>query len=261
MCFAAIRSAVPTIWRASVVACHGLACDAGMIALVGDYSEQVPAHRAIPLALNKAAAGLGVSIAWHWIATTALAGTPRVLASYAGVWLVPGSPYASMAGALAAVRFARETRRPFLGTCGGFQHALIEYARHVAGLGEADHAETNPAARLPVIARLNTSMEEKTGDIHFTPATRLREIYDATCACEGYHCNYGLNPAYRGALEQAGLWFTAFDSAGDVRAAELPRAAHLFFIGTLFQPERAALQGRTPPLVRAFVEAVGRFAL
>jgi CTP synthase (UTP-ammonia lyase) len=247
--------AVPPQTPVIVAACVPAICDARMIALVGDYSEQVPAHRAIPRALEMARTELGANLAWRWIPTGTLADASRTLADCTAIWLVPASPYANMDGALAAIRFARETRRPFLGTCGGFQHALIEYARNVAGLPDADHTETNPAARVPVIARLNTSMEEKTADIHFAPASRLREIYDATSACEGYHCNYGLNAAYRDVLQATGLNFTAFDAAGDVRAAEIPKATHPFFIGTLFQPERIALQGRLPPLVRAFASA------
>ena len=62
------------------------------------------------------------------------------------MWCVPGSPYHSAEGALAAIRFAREKRRVFLGTCGGFQHALIEFARNVLGVSQAEHAETAPTA-------------------------------------------------------------------------------------------------------------------
>jgi CTP synthase (UTP-ammonia lyase) len=66
-------------------------------------------------------------------------------------------------------------------------------------------------------------------------------------------CGFGLNPEFRERLEQAGMRFTGFDPEGAVRALELP--THPFFIATLFQPERAALHGRTPPLARAFVHA------
>ena len=149
--------------------------------------------------------------------------------------------------------FARETKRPFLGTCGGFQHALIEFARHVAGLAAADHAETNPTADTLVVAPLSCSMVERTGPIRFAPDSLIRAAYGRDTAQEGYHCSYGLNPAHRATLERAGLRFTAFDDAGDVRAAELPASAHPFFVGTLFQPERAALRGELPPLVAAFV--------
>jgi len=68
---------------------------------------------------------------------------------------------------------------------------------------------------------------------------------------EGYRCNYGPALAHRAAFERSGLRFTAFDESGEIRAAELPVATHPFFVGTLFQPERAALRGELPPLVRA----------
>lgn len=214
------------------------------------------AHRAIARALELTCAALDRNLAWQWVGTRDVQEVSRDLAHCTAIWLVPGSPYENTAGALAAVRSARETRRPFLGTCGGFQHAMIEFARHVAGLPAADHAETNPAATAPVISPLSCSLLEKTGRVHFAPDSRLREIYGRESSDEGDHCNYGLNPAYRAALEGAGLRFTGFDSAAEIRAAELPAAVHPFFIGTLFQPERAALRGEIPPLVRAFVAAI-----
>ena len=70
---------------------------------------------------------------------------------------------------------------------------------------------------------------------------------------KGFHCNFGLNPEWRTVLETAGLCFTGFDAVGEVRAFELPD--HRFFVGTLFQPERAALRGDRSPLITAFLEA------
>src|SRR5688572_1797490 len=101
------------------------------IALIGDYSPDVPAHHAIPIALDLARAELSASIDWEWVATRQLSDAPRDLAGFSALWLVPGSPYENTDGALAAVRLARESKHPFLGTCGGFQHALIEFARNV----------------------------------------------------------------------------------------------------------------------------------
>src|SRR5688500_9956065 len=94
------------------------------IALVGDYSPEILAHRAIRRALELARGELRAEIDWRWIHTRDLADASRDLANCAAIWVVPASPYENMEGALAAIRFARETRRPFLGTCGGFQHAL-----------------------------------------------------------------------------------------------------------------------------------------
>jgi len=228
------------------------------LALVGDYSAAVIAHRAIPRALELACAATKRDLTWQWVATRDVRHAPRDLKKYSGVWLVPASPYENMAGALDAIRFARETNRPFLGTCGGFQHALIEFARDVAGLTTADHAETNPRGTTLVVAPLACSLVEKTGPLRFAPGSLLRAAYGRETASEGYHCNYGLNSAHRASLERAGLRFTAFDDRDEVRAAELPLNVHPFFAGTLFQPERAALRDEIPPLVAAFVRAATR---
>jgi CTP synthase (UTP-ammonia lyase) len=234
--------------------------DAPTVALVGDYDPAVTAHRVIPVALELARIASPPAVAsgltWHWVRTRDLVDAPRDLARFSAVWLVPASPYENEASALAAVRFARETRRPFLGTCGGFQHALIEFARDVAGLPAADHAESNPSAATLVVSPLACSLVEQTGDLHLSPGSHLAVAYRSSVAREGYHCNYGLNPAHRTALERAGLHFTAFDENREVRAAELPVAVHPFFVGTLFQPERAALRGVLPPVVAAFVQAL-----
>lgn len=236
------------------------------LALIGDRDPQKTAHVAIPRALALAAGSTGIAVDAEWIATDTVGRAEATLAPFAGVWVVPGSPYQDMAGALAAIRFAREQNLPLLGTCGGFQHALIEFARHVAGITGADHAETAPATcnligyeapRPPpefVITALSCSLVGRTGGITFLPGSRLHGIFGGQPTHEGYHCNYGVNPAYRAKLEAVGLRFTGFDPEGQIRAFELP--AHRFFIGTLFQPERSAFQDRPHPLIEAFVRTL-----
>ncbi len=110
------------------------------IGLVGDCSTEVKAHAAIPSALALAANVIGCDVETRWLPTPGLErGVEQQLAGVDAIWCVPGSPYASMEGALNAVRFARERSFPFLATCGGFQHAVIEYARNVLGFRDADH--------------------------------------------------------------------------------------------------------------------------
>jgi CTP synthase (UTP-ammonia lyase) len=230
------------------------------IALVGDYTDKSVAHRAIPGALELAGKADRQDVAWTWVPTASIRDAARDLSQFSAVWVVPASPYASMAGALAAIRWARETQRPLFGSCGGFQHMLIEFARDVAGLTVADTAETSPAGTELVISPLACSLVEQTSPLRFAPGSRVREIYGRDTAVEGYHCRYGLNAAYRARLESAGLRFTAFDENGEPRAAELPESVHPFFIGTLFQPERAALRGEPPPLACAFVRAAAQFS-
>jgi len=223
------------------------------LALIGDYDAKKTAHIAIPQALERARQAAGVNLDWEWIGTDRVLNPANTLAGFAGVWVTPGSPYVSMDGALAAIRHARQNNLPFLGTCGGFQHALIEFARNVAGITGADHAETSAGAAELVVTPLSCSLVDKNGDITFTPGSRLHGIFGGRVTHEGYHCNYGVNPAYRARLEAAGLKFAGFDSAGDIRAFELP--GHHFFFGTLFQPERSALRGASHALVEAFVSA------
>jgi CTP synthase (UTP-ammonia lyase) len=229
------------------------------IALVGDYSIEVPAHRAIPIALDLARREQAVAIEWTWIATRELNDPSAELDAFSALWVVPGSPYENFAGVLHAIRWARETKRPFLGTCGGFQHALIEIARNVLGLPDADHGEINPTGAQLVVTPLICSLVEVTGPLRFREGSRLRSIYDSETAEEGYRCRYGPSATYRDQFERAGLRFTAFDDAGEPWAAEFSVDIHPFFFGTLFQPERAALRGETPPLVRAFTRAATRF--
>ncbi len=224
-----------------------------MIALVGDYSDQVTAHRAIPRALELARGISGADVAWEWVATKAIGVASRDLTGFSAVWVVPASPYENTEGALGAIRWARETGRPFLGTCGGFQHAIVEIARNVAGITNADHAENSPGGRPLVVTRLSCSLVEATGAVHFGKGSLIGAAYGGASATEGYRCNYGFNPEFRPALESAGLRFTAWDDSGEIRGAEVP--SHPFFAGVLFQPERAALRGEVPPLVLAFAKA------
>jgi CTP synthase (UTP-ammonia lyase) len=224
------------------------------IALVGDYSGNVTAHRAIPVALELARARTGADIEWEWVHTRDIGDPSRDLARFSGLWVVPASPYENTAGALGAIRWAREGHIPFLGTCGGFQHALIEFARNVAGIHDADTSETNPNGQALVVTALSCAHVEKVANVRFERGSLLGNAYGADTSSEGYHCNYGFNPAYRQAMEAAGLRFTAFGENGDIRGAEL--TSHPFFAGVLFQPERAALKGETPPLVVAFVRAI-----
>jgi len=223
------------------------------IGIVGDRDDRITAHRGIAAALPLTAQALDVDLRASWLGTDTITDA-RVLDGIDGVWCIPGSPYRSMDGALLAIRHARERGVPFLGTCGGFQHAVLEHARHLLGWSDADHAETAPDAPRAVIALLECALVEASETVRLAPGSRIARAYGSETAHEGYHCRYGLNPRFREALLEGPLRATAFDEQGEVRAIE--RDDHPFFVATLFQPERAALQGRMPPLVRAFVQAV-----
>lgn len=222
------------------------------IALVGDYNPAITAHRAIPEALRLASEVLGVVVEPHWLATDSIV-DDAALADYDGIWCVPGSPYTATDGALRAIRFAREQGVPFLGTCGGFQHALLEYARNQLGWTDAEHAELSPQAHTPLIAPLACSLLDVSERVHLVSGSRIAELYGVREISEQYLCRYGLVDAFVEPLMAQALKASGHDEAGAVRAIELED--HPFFIATLFQPERAALEGRVPPVVAGLVGA------
>ncbi|GLW72069.1 hypothetical protein Kpho02_43680 [Kitasatospora phosalacinea] len=221
------------------------------IALVGDRSPHVPAHRQGPRMLAALAAEGGPDVEPYWIGTQEV--DAEELAGFDGVWLVPGSPYRSEAGAVAAARTARERGLPFLGTCGGFQHAVLEFARHGCGITGAAHAEQQPDAGELVIVPLSCSLYRQEGGIRLVPGSAAARLLGAERATARYNCGYTLAPGYLEVLRAHGMRFTGHDLDGEVRVAELP--SHPFWLATLFQPELSPEHEGPHPFVRAFARA------
>ncbi|MEV6957339.1 hypothetical protein [Streptomyces sp. NPDC051183] len=225
------------------------------IALVGDRSPHVKSHVRVALLLDSLASRDALALDAYWIPTADAADwtASGALAGFDGVWVLPGSPYASEAGALAAIRVAREEGIPFLGTCGGFQHALLEYARSVCGLASVAHAENDPGAEDTLIAPLACSLVGHQGLVRAEPGSLAESVLGAEQSMEHYHCNYGPEPRHLPTLTEHGLRLSGHDEDGQVRIAELP--GHPFFLATLFQPELSGDGTRPHPIVRAFAEA------
>jgi len=220
------------------------------VLLIGDKDEAVIAHKCIPRALTLASK----DATCEWLPTVEIQSAADIASQFpSAIWCVPGSPYVNMEGALTAIRYARENGIPFLGTCGGFQHALIEFARNVLGVADADHAESNPAAATPIISKLSCAIINQSEPLFLLKHSRLSEIYGAEQIVESYQCSYGVNPKLQDRFANSGLTFSAFGAARAVRAFELDE--HPFFIATLFQPERSANSNRPHPLIRAFLSS------
>ena len=224
------------------------------IALVGERNPAIIAHCGIEASLARYQHDIDPALTFAWLDTTSL--TPdsvgALLRDATGIWAVPATPYASTAGGLLAIRHARETGKAFLGTCGGFQHALMEFAQNVLGHA-AEHAEMTPNAEAPLIHRLSCSLVEVTGCVVATDPARFAALLGGAESTEGFHCNYGFNGDLAGIFRESPLHFVAHDAAGEVRAFRLD--GHPFFVGTLFQPERRALAGALHPVVEAFLRA------
>ena len=226
------------------------------VALVGDRSANVRAHARIPVLIEALLRREGIALDAYWIATPEAEECD--LSGFDAIWVVPGSPYASADGAITAVRTARERRIPFLGTCGGFQHALLEYARHVCELATVQNAEVTPEARDQLIVPLECSLVGHEEAVMVVPGTLAAKITGPGRRTERYHCAYGLNPAYLDALTGGGLRFSGFDDSGQVRIMELP--GHPFFIGTLFQPELDGDGTHPHPVIVALAAAAAEHA-
>jgi len=220
--------------------------------LIGDYNAKVIAHQAIPQALRIAASANQLNVEFQWLSTVSLGeDVSKKLSSCQGVWCVPASPYKNMDGALAAIQYAREHFIPFLGTCGGYQHAILEFARNVLNLTQADHAEVNPDTDFPLISQLVCSMIGENGKIFLLENSKIQAVYNQLEISEQYNCSYGFNRNYLDLFAGCDLMISGFDVEGDPRCIELTN--HPFFIGTAYQPERSALDGNNHPLVNQFI--------
>jgi CTP synthase (UTP-ammonia lyase) len=242
------------------------------LALIADFDPGFPPHGATATAVAHAAAKLGLRADAVWLGTRECEHDAAArLAGCSGVWIAPGSPYQSLAGVLAAIRHARENNLPLVGTCGGFQHVVLEYARHVLGFSDAAHAEYDPSASRLFISRLSCSLVGKTMQVRLVPGSRAAQAYGMLAADEQYYCNFGINPAVLSELFAGGsagaspshgaqrrafppaLMLSGTDQDGEPRVIELP--AHKFFVATLFVPQMRSRPGQPHPLVTAWLQA------
>lgn len=221
------------------------------IALVGDRSPDVVSHTRVPGLLEALVERDGLVLDAYWIPSED-AGDSDAVRGFDAVWVVPGSPYRSEAGVLAAIRTAREAGIPFLGTCAGFQHALLEYARDVCGLTRVAHAENDPDADDLLIEPLACSLVDHEGVVNVEPGSLARSVIGSERTVERYFCAYGPS-RHLDTLRAHGLRFSGHDEDGNVRIAELP--GHPFFLATLFQPELCGDGSRPHPIVRALARA------
>jgi len=216
------------------------------IGIIGDFNPENPTHMATNNGIQHAAEALGKPIETVWLPTE----LPAEYQRFQGLFGSPGSPYRSMDGALAGIRYARENKVAFLGTCGGFQHLLIEYARNVMGLTDAAHAESDPYASCLFVNALSCSLVGKSMEVAIKPGSKAAAAFHRDRSTEAFYCNFGLNPDYEERVERAGLEITGKDQNGEARIVEL--GSHPFYLGTLFVPQASSQAGKPHPLIVEF---------
>lgn len=216
------------------------------IALLGDDRGR-RSHQELNALRPRLGAELGVEVAW--VPTDG----DVDLARYDGVWLVPGSPYADDAAVLRALTTVRNERLPFLGTCGGMQYAVLEFAREVLGDADATHAETAGDAGSNVVTALACSLQGEERLVTPVPGTRFDTMVDGPFV--GMHfCSYAPSADAVARLQAAGVVVGA--TADDAGAEVLEFPDHPFYVTSMFQPHIGSLAGApVHPLVCAFVDA------
>ncbi|HEY6765107.1 MAG TPA: hypothetical protein VI386_10065 [Candidatus Sulfotelmatobacter sp.] len=237
------------------------------IGILGDFNPEFRSHHATTASLQHAAHQLNLEVESEWIPTPSLTGADafQPLESFDGLWASPGSPYQSFDGMLKGIEFARTRDWPFLGTCGGFQYALIEFTRNVLGIQDADSAENQSGSKNIIIHPVQCAVPNRQGDapklsgtspeIRLRPGSYLQNYYgkDTETVTEEFFCNFEINPDYEWCALEAGFPVVARGPKGEIRAIESP--SHRFYLATLFQPQQSSSENQPHPVVMAFVRA------
>jgi CTP synthase len=253
-----------TEWEALIERVHK-ATEPVTIAVVGKYVNLRDAYLSVMEALRHGGFYHGADVRIEWVASDDLGGeaTEAALADADGILIPGGFGVRGIEGKVDAVRLARERNIPFLGICLGLQCAVIEFARHACGLADANSSEFDPGTSHAVIdllpeqknvSELGATMRLGAEPCHVRPGTAASRIYEEEVIYERHRHRFEVNPAYHGALQEAGLVISGTTHDGRlVEIIELPD--HPFFIAGQFHPELRSRPTRPHPLFRDFVGA------
>jgi len=243
------------------------------IAMVGKYVQIRDSYISLNEALIHGGLKTRTRVNIHYIESTDIEqhGT-RGLEGMDAILVPGGFGERGIEGKIAAVRFARERRIPYLGICLGMQVAIVEYARHMLGLADANSTEFNRATPNPVIALITEWQDQAQGaqqrneesgkgatmrlgaqEVLLAAGTRAREVYGKDVILERHRHRFEFNNTYLDRFRQAGLRFPGFSRDGLVEIIEL--ADHPWFVATQFHPEFTSTPRDGHPLFTGFIRA------
>jgi CTP synthase len=237
------------------------------IAVVGKYTDLADAYKSVQESLIHGGIANEVGVDIHWLSSdlfTDAEATRKILADHDGLLVPGGFGIRGVEGMVEAIRGAREGGVPFFGICLGMQVSIIEFARHVARLGDdANSSEFAPECSAPVVSLMESQQKvtEKGGTMRLgaypcrlKPGSKAAEIYGVPEVSERHRHRYEVTNQYRDALGEAGMRFTGLSPDGMlVEMIELP--AHPWFVGCQFHPELQSRPTRPHPLFAGFVAA------
>jgi CTP synthase len=242
------------------------------VALVGKYVDLPDAYLSVTEALRAGGFANDARVSLRWVPAddcATPAGAARALAGVDAVCVPGGFGVRGIEGKLGALTWARESGTPTLGLCLGLQCMVIEAARELAGLTEADSAEFNPGTAHPVVATMSEQVDVLNGQrdmgatmrlgvypATLTPGSIVAGLYGATSVAERHRHRYEVNNSYRETLSEAGLMFSGTSPDGSlVEFVELPVTVHPFYVGTQAHPEFRSRPTRGHPLFVGLIAA------
>lgn len=239
------------------------------IAVVGKYVALQDAYISITESLRHAAVANETELDIHWVNAEEIEADDtdmdKVMAGVDGILVPGGFGNRGIEGKIKAIQYAREHKIPFFGICLGMQCAVIEFARHVCGMADANSSEFNPNSTHPVIDLMpeQIDVEDLGGTMRLGlypckvyPDTLTSKAYNAELIYERHRHRYEFNNAFREEIVGKGLVLGGTLPNGRlVEIVELPESEHPWFLGAQFHPEFKSRPTNPHPLFREFVGA------
>jgi CTP synthase len=246
------------------------------IAFVGKYLDLKESYKSLTEALIHAGAHLDSRVRIDWVDSEKIEedGAAKYLENADGILVAGGFGHRGVEGKIEAIRYAREEHIPFLGICLGMQLSMIEYARNVLGLEDANSMEFDESTRHPIVYLIDEFIDASgTRQVRTTtsplggtmrlgeyrcdvkPGSNLEKAYGSGTIYERHRHRYEANPLYREQLEEAGMEVSG-ESQGLIEAVEVRE--HPWFLGVQFHPEFTSRLQHPNPAILAFVEAASK---
>ena len=242
------------------------------VALVGKYIDLPDAYLSVTEALRAGGFANSAKVEIKWVPSDDCAtpdGAKKALGDVDAICVPGGFGVRGIEGKVGALTFARTNKIPTLGLCLGLQCMVIEGARNLAGITDANSAEFAPDAKAPVIATMEDQLANVSGDGDLGGTMRLgsykaslkagsivAEVYGDTEITERHRHRYEVNNKYRDQIADAGMIFSGMNTERDlVEFVELPREVHPYYVGTQAHPEFKSRPTRPHPLFAGLIKA------
>ena len=223
------------------------------IAIVGDFNPDYESHTKLNDSIEHVKNRFNLKLDYEWIDTIkAEKEADGLLCQYSGIWSAPGSPFKSLDGALKAIHYARINNVPHLGTCAGFQHSIVEFARNVLNIKDAQHQEYDNDSDVLFISKLDCSLAGKRLEVKLKENSMAYACYGKNNTTENYYCNFGINPKFKAQLNHPILSISGTDQDGEIRIIEYPE--NRFFVATLFVPQTNSSASSPHPIIERFIK-------